>query len=357
MSFLLFLALGSAQAGVPWGLKPVLPSLLTPSHQLSLEKSGVLSPEQLSLLEELRREVHLEVNALRMETTLEVAHYNHAAALITEMEQVGLEKLLGGQAALFRDWAEQAWAIDDARIQARRDAPPPPSGTVTYEVFGTQYAPNDPAEPDELAVPDVCIKFANLGWTAELASWGCPSSYQAGNAYAVNVVRDNYDRDVWVGEVGPWNHHDNYWNGANDPDRPRRMWTDLERGMPEAQAAFRDNYNNGQDEFGRTVLNQAGIDVTPQVAETIGLAYLENDWLEVTWLWETADSPDPGDTGSEAETGLETGLDSGADTGGDTGDVGEEKIGGCACSSGMPARSAGLWLLGFLGLVLRRRVS
>ncbi len=356
MSFLLCMALGSAQAGVPWGLKPVLPSLLTPSHQASLEQTELLDKAQLVQLEELRRDVHLEVNALRLEATLEVEHYNDAAALITEMETERLKKLLGERGELFRAWAEQAWAIDEARIQARRDAPPPPSGTVTYEVFGTQYAPNDPAEPDELAVPDVCIKFANLGWTSELDSWGCPSSYQAGNAYSVNVVRDTYDRDVWVGEVGPWNHHDNYWNRVDDPERPRRMWTDLERGMPEAQAAFRDNYNNGQDEFGRTVLNQAGIDLTPQVAETIGLAYLQNDWLEITWLWESGGGSDNEDT--DVDTDVDTGQDTGLDTAGDSGMTKPERPGGgCACSSGASGLGGSAWLLGILGLVRRRRSS
>jgi hypothetical protein len=217
---------------------------------------------------------------------------------------------------------------------------------VTYTVYATQYAPNDSAAPNELAVPDVCIKFANLGWTSELASWGCPASYQAGNAYSVHVVHGSDERDVWVGEVGPWNHHDNYWNAVSDPDRPRRMWTDLDRGMPEAQAAFRDNYNNGMDEFGRTVLNQAGIDLTPTIAATLGLAYLENDWVEVTWLWES-------DADTDTDTDADSGLDTGGDTGGDTGaDEGEEKrVGFCATG---PGRTGG-WGVSFLLAVLVHR--
>jgi len=35
---------------------------------------------------------------------------------------------------------------------------------------------------------------------------------------------------------------DNYWAGPKSP-RPRRMFTDLPVGMPEAQAAFQNGYN------------------------------------------------------------------------------------------------------------------
>lgn len=81
-------------------------------------------------------------------------------------------------------------------------------------------------------------------------------------------------------EVGPWNENDNYWDSATGSN-PRRKFTDLPLGRPEAEAAYLDNYNSGKDEFGRVVTNPAGIDLTPDVAAQIGLAPRENAWVEV----------------------------------------------------------------------------
>jgi hypothetical protein len=61
--------------------------------------------------------------------------------------------------------------------------------------------------------------------------------------------------------------------------------------MPEAQAAYFYNYNNGEDSFGRIVTNPAGVDLTPAVAADLGLVYLQNDWVTVTYLWEETQSP------------------------------------------------------------------
>jgi hypothetical protein len=55
---------------------------------------------------------------------------------------------------------------------------------------------------------------------------------------------------VTVGVSGPWNVDDNFWSTVGDP-QPRRIFTDLPLGMPEAQAAYFDNYNDGLDQFGR----------------------------------------------------------------------------------------------------------
>jgi len=63
------------------------------------------------------------------------------------------------------------------------------------------------------------------------------------------------------------------------------MWRDLPRGLPEAQAAYFDNYNRGRDEFDRQVLNPAGIDITPAVARDAGLAKYENCWVYVYVPW------------------------------------------------------------------------
>lgn len=80
---------------------------------------------------------------------------------------------------------------------------------------------------------------------------------------------------VW--DVGPWNVHDDYWNAD------RQMWTDLPQGLPQAQAAYLDGYNEGKDEFGRTVRNPAGIDLADG-AFWDGLELRDNAWLSVTYL-------------------------------------------------------------------------
>jgi hypothetical protein len=88
---------------------------------------------------------------------------------------------------------------------------------------------------------------------------------------------------VW--DVGPWNTRDDYWN---PPDR-REFWTDLPRGLPEAQAAKERGYNRGKDQFGRLVRNPAGIDLADGLFRN-ALALKDNAWVDVDYLW-TGDSP------------------------------------------------------------------
>ncbi|MFB9799451.1 hypothetical protein [Streptomonospora salina] len=81
---------------------------------------------------------------------------------------------------------------------------------------------------------------------------------------------------VW--DVGPWNITDDYWN----PDR--QDWTDLPRGLPQAQAAKQDGYNGGLDGFGRRVRNPAGIDLADGTFRE-GLELPTNAWVDVDYLW------------------------------------------------------------------------
>ncbi len=99
----------------------------------------------------------------------------------------------------------------------------------------------------------------------------------------VRIRRVNHSRVVRpkVKEVGPWNTYDNYWAKREN----RTMWKKLRRCTPEAQAAYYNNFNNGRDEFGRKVLNPAGVDLTPRVARGLGLRKYQNAWVYVRFPW------------------------------------------------------------------------
>jgi len=84
-----------------------------------------------------------------------------------------------------------------------------------------------------------------------------------------------------VKEVGPWNTHDNYWVQNKD----RTMYERVPRCKPEAQVAYYQNFNRGKDEFGRKVLNPAGVDLTPDVARSMGLEKHQNAWVWVRFPW------------------------------------------------------------------------
>ena len=84
-----------------------------------------------------------------------------------------------------------------------------------------------------------------------------------------------------IKEVGPWNTYDNYWRTG----RQRTMWKKLPRCMPEAYAAYYRNYNRGRDEYGRQVLNPAGVDLTPAAAKALGFAKYQNGVVYVKFYW------------------------------------------------------------------------
>ena len=61
----------------------------------------------------------------------------------------------------------------------------------------------------------ITLAIANLGWETCSPGYGAPP-------YEVDITRGSYSDHVWVGDVGPWNIDDNYWNPATNHDRPRR---------------------------------------------------------------------------------------------------------------------------------------
>ena len=86
--------------------------------------------------------------------------------------------------------------------------------------------------------------------------------FGGGRKVRVTDIQTGTSARAPVKDTGPWNTRDNYWRIK----KYRSMWNDLPRCVPEAAAAYYDDYNRGKDQFGREVLNPAAIDITPGVA-------------------------------------------------------------------------------------------
>lgn len=112
--------------------------------------------------------------------------------------------------------------------------------------------------------------------------------------YTVQVCADT-GRCTWapVWDVGPWNTEDDYWG------TDRESFRDLPRGVPQAQAARLDGYDDGRDGFGRRVANPAGIDLADGTFRR-DLGLTDNAWVDVTYLW-TGSGP-AGTAGDDAVT-------------------------------------------------------
>ncbi len=83
---------------------------------------------------------------------------------------------------------------------------------------------------------------------------------------------------VW--DVGPWNTKDDYWN----PGPKRQQWADVAQGVPQAQAAYKDAYNGGRDQFDRKVSNPSGIDLGDGLFWD-ALQLTDNSYVTVDYLW------------------------------------------------------------------------
>lgn len=129
---------------------------------------------------------------------------------------------------------------------------------VCDRVFATQYKGYTRFEA---ALPHRALKF--------------------GDRPQVPITRGNHKITPRIKEVGPWNTRDNYWRTG----KKRSMWRDLPRCIPEARAAYFKDYNGGRDEFGRKVLNPAGVDLTRAAARKLGLDRYQNGWVSVRFPW------------------------------------------------------------------------
>lgn len=292
-----------AQAGEPgsnddpWLQKPVLSYLLlTKNERLEGEAQALfkaldLSKEEEKILLEITADEQREVQALyqKSQTIVQdesrspaekqegVDRHNEGAAEVIADTDRAVRQMLGARYPAFRDWIHDWWQREQqaiAKLKQPREGSGTRSDAYSCWVFATQY---NGYTDYEVALPDKYVKFANLGWYI-------PPPYDArydNPPYTVNINRDSsWVWDVLVREVGPWNIDDNYWDAA-DGSNPRRMFTDIPLCWSEAEYAYYYSYNDGKDQFGRTVTVPCSVDLTPDVAADLGLGYLENSWLTV----------------------------------------------------------------------------
>ena len=163
-----------------------------------------------------------------------------------------------------KGWVDEQWG-QEARAASTEDSAEvvtTRSGgrALRCKVFATQYIGYTRYEA---ALPHRTLKF------------GSQPRVRIRRVGGGNVVRPR------IKEVGPWNTYDNYWAARAN----RTMWKNLPRCKPEAQAAYFNNYNHGKDEFGRMVLNPAGVDLTPTIARRMGLRKYQNAWVYVWFPW------------------------------------------------------------------------
>jgi hypothetical protein len=173
------------------------------------------------------------------------------------------------QGASMEDWVDNQWE-QEVRAASTEDTATESAETYTASayyrrglrcyVFATQYYGNTRRE---VALPHQKLKFGRQPRIHIRRGSGGPTEKPR------------------VQETGPWNIHDNYWARWKNRTKFKRAG----RCNPEAQEAYYHNFNGGKDEFGRKVLNPAGIDVTPAVARGMNLKRYQNAWVYVRFPW------------------------------------------------------------------------
>lgn len=274
---------------------------LTPAQADAIRTAGRNEAASLAALKE-ESEAVVERTDLAIEqkqsAVTEMQYNERLHGIISTSRSEVVAALDADQRAQLAGWVESR--MNEQRqqfVEAARTAATGTTGTagVTggastaaasggYRIYATQYHSNFGPDSVDVAVPDKYAKFASLGWEYH-------SGYPAGGNYSVNLSLNGRQLNgVQVKDCGPWNIDDNYWNSTGGA-RPRRLFAGLATGLPEAQAAYFDGYNGGRDQFGRTVSNPAGIDLSPQAGVQLGLGYLVSGWIYVNFNWEAPAIP------------------------------------------------------------------
>src|SRR5919112_382411 len=177
-------------------------------------------------------------------------------AIVPEAQNADLEGWVDEQ----WDQEVQAASTQNFTASSETDTDSKHSNGIRCKVFATQFTGYTKRE---VALPHRNLKF---GRQPRIRIW------RVGDGPSVGPK---------VKEVGPWNTYDNYWVR----NKAREMFKRVPRCKPEAQVAYYQNFNEGKDEFGREVLNPAGIDVTQDVARSMGLKKHQNAWVYVRFRW------------------------------------------------------------------------
>ena len=293
-------SLASAQASV-WGSRPLLEHYLMNATltkdlenevgltEIQIRSVNAITLQEAQLLQELERESQqiisdpsLDIQQKRVQITK--MGYNRRMSQILAETQASLQDALGENSyqRLVR-WIESRWLIErqvgkgslsSSILGSWNNVSDLKSYPRSFKVYATRY---DAGGRYIVALPDKCLKFANGGALL------CNDGYQYGQSYSVAITYKGKTVYALVGESGPWNIDDNYWANTVDP-QPRRLFTDLPLGVPEAQAAYFNGYNGGVDQFGRVVTSPVAIDISYAVAKDLGLPS-GNNQVTVSFLW------------------------------------------------------------------------
>jgi len=111
-------------------------------------------------------------------------------------------------------------------------------------------------------------------------------SSRGGKEYQVRLSANGRSVVVPVMDVGPWNHHDNYWSTK------REWYGDLPAGWPQDHAAYFEDHNGGNAELGYVTFPTA-VDIGDGAYWKLGLDGAQAT-VDVTFLWMGKDpGPNP----------------------------------------------------------------
>lgn len=286
----------------PWNQKEILNYLLCTSDTklsndvIKLKNDLQLTDAQILVLRNISIQEHQSILSEELNNknnlTFNSLTQNHFTNIDNETK-----KILGNKYGKFRTWIKKWWKDE---IQYRANWYTKQMSNINSKnlnnnltissqatssrilVYATQY---NAYTTNEVALPDKYIKYANNGFSIPYPYY----QYYNNPTYTINIGLSDTSTlkltGVKVLEVGPWNEDDNYWDSSSYEytDNPRRYFGDCGLGYPEAAAAYYSNYNDGRDEFARTVTNPAGIDLSPNIAKNIGLSSGQNAWVYVDY--------------------------------------------------------------------------
>ncbi len=226
------------------------------------EENGKLAEEyaQSERIVEANRQMSRE----RIGSKISASDYQEQVEAAVSETKTTVEEMAvpPGEESRLKQWADARFAQERQEFseESSADYETRSAGTrkLACKVFATQYRGYTRYE---VALPHRALKFDG--------------------GFRVRLIRGGFRARAPVKEVGPWNTYDNYWRSG----KSRTMWKNLPRCKPEAQAAYFNNYHRGRDEFGRKVLNPAGVDLTPAVARRLGLKLYQNAWIYVRFPW------------------------------------------------------------------------